>query len=383
MGKIRLTRKIQLTLLGDVDERKSNYSKLFHWNDLAFRAANQVLSHLYFQSKQAEFSYLSQAARFLLIDENISHENIRDERVRSAIDMGAVALLNTSQQNSTYRILSEKYKGKLPSDIFNNINSIVSRNFNSERELYYAGERSLRSYKKGLPIPFSERSIKDLALNDAGTEYVFTLFGIRFQTYFGKDASQNKTKFDLSENGGIKLCNSSIQLVGKKIFLLAVFEEQSEMVAGKNEMHAELGIHCAILATFANRTFAVGEKEELLHEQKAINLSLTRAKESVKYKRGGRGQRHKAKDVQQIKERLHNYWRTKMHVYSKRLIDLCVANGCSKLTLVSLNTTGPSGKLVEHSKDGNKTLLPNWTYHGLSEKLIYKCNKVGIEVVFE
>lgn len=381
MKKIRLTRKVQLSLLGTPKERQDNYTKLFQWNTLVYRAANQVASHLFFQSKQSEFSYLSNSARLILLDENIPITDISNVDIRESLNKDAIALLNTSRQNSTYKILSEKYKGKLPSDIFNNINSNVTRIFNSESEFYYNGERSLRSYKKGLPIPFSIRSIKDLRRPETDNEYTFTLFGIPFQTFFGKDSSKNREKFDLAVQGHIKMCSSSLQIIGKKIYLLAVFETHAEQIDGDGQMTAELAEDCVIRAKFKDRVYTIGTKEQFTYQINAINLARTRAKAKAASTSGGKGKKYKLSAIELARKKSNNFWNTKMHAYSKELIDLCSANRCSYIILIQPAQVDTQADSVTESDRSAKGLLPNWSFHGLREKIEYKCNKLGIKVV--
>lgn len=381
MKKIRLTRKVQLSLLGTPKERQDNYTKLFQWNTLVYRAANQVASHLFFQSKQSEFSYLSNSARLILLDEKIPITDVSNVDMRELLTKDAVALLNTSRQNSTYKILSEKYKGKLPSDIFNNINSNVTRIFNAESEFYYNGERSLRSYKKGLPIPFSIGSIKGLRRSETGNEYTFTLFGIPFQTFFGKDSSKNREKFDLVIQGHIKMCSSSLQIIGKKIYLLAVFETHAEQIDGDGQMAAELAEECVIRAKFKDRVYTIGSREEFTYQMNAINLAKARAKAKAASTRGGRGKKHKLGAIEEARKKSNNFWNTKMHAYSKELIDLCSANRCSCIVLLQPAQVYTQADSTAEGDNSTKRLLPNWSFHGLREKIEYKSNRLGIKVV--
>ncbi|MGV4459920.1 hypothetical protein ACQ1Q5_00125 [Ornithobacterium rhinotracheale] len=111
--------------------------------------------------------------------------------------------------------MSELYKGQIPTNILNSVNSLVISTYSKERKEYYKGTKSLRNYKKGMPIPFGSSQIKNLKENDGN--YEFDLFGIKFKTYFGRDLSGNKSFFDKALIGKYKLCDSSIQIENKKI----------------------------------------------------------------------------------------------------------------------------------------------------------------------
>ena len=65
---------------------------------------------------------------------------------------------------------------------------------------------------------------------------------------------------------------------------------------------------------------------------------------------------------------------TKLHTYSRLLIDFAVKNRCSTINLI--NQT-----LKEKDAVKNPFLLRNWGYYGLKQKLAYKANLFGIKIV--
>ena len=70
-----------------------------------------------------------------------------------------------------------------------------------------------------------------------------------------------------------------------------------------------------------------------------------------------------------------NYINTKIHQYSRMLIDLTVKNRCGNLILKDT----PQGNEIKE----NKFLLRNWSYHGLIDKIKYKCAKYGVNLIIE
>jgi len=63
-------------------------------------------------------------------------------------------------------------------------------------------------------------------------------------------------------------------------------------------------------------------------------------------------------------------------MYSRRLIDICVKSGAGTLLLVN------QSNIEEVAKD-DEFLLRNWSYFGLIEKIRYKANMAGVNVIIE
>ena len=83
----------------------------------------------------------------------------------------------------------------------NNAKPLVTKGFNTDmKEVYKKGwTRSLRSYKRNQPIYFGADEMKDFRLaehaDDKGNTYTdlfFTLHGMPFRSFFGRDASGNR-----------------------------------------------------------------------------------------------------------------------------------------------------------------------------------------------
>src|SRR5699024_4219192 len=116
------------------------------FDETCCRAANYVATHAYFIENTSEFFYIHDDVKLKIKD----RENDPD------------GILNTSLVNTTYRLLSSKYKGEIPASILTQINSNVRKNFSAERKDYFTGKKSLRSYKRGMPIPISKKDIRNI-----------------------------------------------------------------------------------------------------------------------------------------------------------------------------------------------------------------------------
>lgn len=377
---VTITRKIRLNINEAGEAIKDAYKTLYDWNEKIFRAANLAATHMYFQEKQSEFFYLTDETKLLLSDATIPISKIKSDKMRQLISDGAIRAFNTSKQNTTYRVLSDKFKGEIPSDIFNNLNAQLSQTFNSERKEYFSGKRSLRTYRRDMPMPFSARKIKNIQLTEDGKNYQFTLFGINFKTYFGRDLSGNKVIFDRGLKGEYKLCNSSIKLDGKKILLLAVFQfEPENFFLDKDKvLKAELSIDVPIKITIGGKEkqYHIGNKDEFLYRRMQIQEGLRRAQIASRFNKGGKGRKKKMSAIGRYHLAEKNYVTTRIHQYTAKLIDLCIKSGCGTLNLVNQEEKENEAKEV-----GNELLLRNWSYFGMKEKIKYKCNKAGIELI--
>lgn len=362
---ITITRKIQLNVNEpDAAIRKSHYEKLRHWNFIVFKAANLISSHHFLQEELKQFFYLTEEAQRKIAD----------------ISKDEAGLLTTSRTNSTYQVLSKLFKGEVPMNIMTSINSTIVKTFNKERGEYFSGTRSLRSYRKEIPIPFGSAHIRNLVKQDDGN-YVFDLFGIPFKTYFGKDLSGNEIILDraVTADADYKLCDSSLQFSGKKLFWLAVFQFEKDNIEldKERELRASLSVETPIEISIGNKQYRIGNKDEYLYRRLAIQGALRRTQTGARYNRGGKGRKVKLQATDHFKLLEKNYITTRIHQYTAKLIDFCIKLKCGKLVLVNQE------QKEEEAKADQEFLLRNWTYYGMKEKLEYKCRKAGIELVVE
>ena len=122
---IILTRKIQVYVDCDDKARKDGYYKqLYEWQFLAFQAANLIFTNLYVQDRVKDLIYFTDEVKVKLADRAKDAEGI----------------LNTSRMNTTYRVLSSKLLGKMPSEIFSNLNNSLTSVYNTERSVLERGE---------------------------------------------------------------------------------------------------------------------------------------------------------------------------------------------------------------------------------------------------
>ena len=360
---IVLTRRIQLLINSrDKEVIKESYQKLYDWRYACYRAANYIFTHLYLQEQLKELFYLTDGAKVKLADMNKDADGI----------------LNVSKMTTTYQVLSRKFKGEVPIAIMSSLNMTLFRYFNNERQAYLKGERSLRNYKKDIPIPLAGKDLRNLQLAQDERNVTFTLFGVPLRTYLGGDFSDKKVLLQKMMAGEVKLCSGSIQLKDNKIYFLAAFRIKKEKHPLDETIIAEanLSIDYPVTVTVAKSHYTIGNKEEFLYRRLAIQSARLRVAKGITYNSGGKGRAKKLRVLERYEETEKNYVSNRLHVYSRKLIDLCIRHGAGTLLLA-----GQQEKEEIAKEDG--FLLRNWSYYELKEKIMYKAEKAGITVIVE
>jgi IS605 OrfB family transposase len=360
---IILTRRIQLLVNSkDKEVIKESYQKLYDWRYACFRAANYIFTHLYLQEQIKDLFYLEEDIRVKLVD-------------RAKNESGIFKL---SRMGTIYQVLSKNFKGEVPMAILSNLNTVLFKNFNNERLSYLKGERTLRNYKREIPIPFAGKEVRNWQVTEDERNYTCTLFGIPFRTYLGRDFSDKKVLLDKMMAGVIPFCSGSIQLKDNKIFLLAAFRLEKEKHSLNDSVIAEasLSIDYPVTVTIGKSHYNIGSKDEFLYRRLAIQAAKRRVAKAVSYNRGGKGRGKKLKALDRFAEVEKNYVTNRLHLYSRKLIDICTRHGAGTLILA-----GQQDKQEAAKEDG--FLLRNWSYYELKEKISYKARKAGITIIEE
>lgn len=367
MKNVVITRKIQLNFnVADKAELKACYKTIYEWQRICHRAANWVSTHQYLQKEIQNIHYLTEGEKVKL----------------SSIDKDEDGILTTSSQNTTYQVLSRAFKGEAPMGMLAALNSVVTQTVKQELQDVRYGKRALRTYRDTIPMPFQASHLRNWTKLEDGN-YRFELFGLNFKTYFGRDLSGNELIVDSMLAGQYKFCDSSIQLKGNKMFLLAVISMPPTPVKldAARLCEATLSADYPIIAAIGKKTLHVGTAEEYLHRRIQIQRSLQRLQAASRYNAGGKGRTKKLAAIERFHDLEKNYVTTKAHQYSARLVEYCVKHKCG--TLVLKKQTEKEQEAKEEFEQGEPFLLRNWGYFGLKDKIAYKCRKFGIELIVE
>lgn len=358
-----LTRKIQLLIDSDDKEFiKQAKDKLYNWQWICFRAANMIMSHHFVQEQVKDFIYLTEEVKLKIADHK-KQEN---------------GMLKSSRQNTTYRLLSNHFKGQIPTNILSNLNHTLLSYFNREKDAYWKGEKSLRNYKRNIPLPFGAEVLYGLNYTADQRDFSFKLFQLPFRTYLGRDKSDKKIILERIKNGTLKLRASHIQLDKGKVFLLAAVAIEKEVRELDPTVIAEasLSIEHPIIVKIGNHEHTIGSKEEFLHRRLAIQSAIHRLKKATPFNRAGHGRKRKMKSLEDYQHLEKKYVEHKLHVYSRMLIDYCIKHSAATLLLVNQQEK-------EEIAKADPFLLQHWSYYSLKEKISYKSEKAGIQLIVE
>ena len=358
---ITITRRVKIYVAETEPQLKKDFiHTIYQWRDAVRKAANMVVAHKFCQQQIKDFVYLK--------------DDIKEKfYVKDILKEGK----GMSEQNTTYRVLSDMLKGIVPADVYSNLNQSVANTFKETYSDILKGKASLRSYKNNIQIPFSGKLLYNLKWNEEDKRYYLTLFGIPFALSLGRDRSNNKVIIERCLSGQYKFCGSSIMIddKDKNLYLYMVVQmpqEQHELDAEK-KCYAILSVDNPIVAQIdgCSWTYNIGTAEEFTYRRRQIQEALKRAQVNAKYSAGGKGRKKKCQAIDRYENLERNYVHTKMHEYSRRLVDYAVKNNCGTIHLLADKEQSEKDKEEE-------ILLRNWSYHGLKDMIQYKCDKAGI-----
>lgn len=373
-----ITRKIEIFICeSDKELRKYYYERLHKLRDMARDAANAATAHLFMLDNQ--IPYL-------------------DEESKNNIKYLGTKGTESSKQNVAYCVMSKLFKDELDgsSDMFSNLAQIVRKNYQEDRK-QGMWHRSLRSYKSNLPIPFQRKSFYDFGFRDyengEGKQCngcFFTLSKIPFQMKFGRDRSGNRLIVERVLSGEYKMATSSIVCDGNKIFLLLCVDIPKKEVKldDKKVLYAFLGVFNPIVCTTeinayreedsGYKVFKVGTEEEFNYRRRQIQEAVKRCQINNRYSVGGKGRKRKCQAIERWHDKEKNYVDTKLHTYSRMLIDYAIKYKCS--TIILMNQTHREEKAKQENSEGDNFMLRNWSYYGLKQKIEYKAKMFGITI---
>lgn len=366
MANITITRRVKIFVAEqDAQLKKEFIHTIYSWRDAVRKAANMVVAHKFCQQNIKDFVYLK--------------DEIKDKfYVKDILKEGK----GMSEQNTTYRVLSDMLKGTgVRSDMITCLNQAIANTFKETYSDIWRGKASVRSYKNNIQMPFSGKNL-NMAWNEEDKRYYFTLFGIPFGVSLGRDRSNNKVIIERCLSGEYKFCGSSIMIDDNaKCFYLYMTIQlpQEENNLDKDKVcYAILSVANPIVAQIDDSkwTYEIGTMEEFMYRRRQIQEALKRAQINAKYSGGGKGRKRKCQAIERFTNKEEDYVRTKMHEYSRRLVDYAVKNGCGVIRLCNNDEQSEKDK-------SDELLLRNWSYHGLREMIAYKCKKAGIELSYD
>ena len=414
-----ITRKIEVCINeDDKNLRKEYFDKLFINRRIAVEVANMASSHLF--ALDSPMPYLSEEDK-----DTITYIGCKGKEA--------------TKKNAPYVVASKTFKGKgADMSMISCVIQNVQKMYQSEFKELFTHKRSLRTYKENMPLPFKAdrfSAMRFIEVEQQDKKYkdcIFTLMGIPFKMFFGKDRSGNRvivqrildqqlfdqTNGELGKETGYKMCTSSIQFSMKdgkegskkmKMFLLLCVDipKKDVKLNPKKTLFAVLGVNTPILYT-TNKVAAekyleyvstltaedsgvlppdlydefkgtIGTREEFLYRRRQIQELVRRCQIHNRYTRGGKGRKRKCKAINHWHRAECNFIGTKLHTYSHLLVKAAIDNECGTIKL--LNQKKREKTAQKNAEKGSTFVLRNWSYFGLKEKIKYKAALFGIKFI--
>lgn len=262
--------------------------------------------------------------------------------------------------------------------------------FKRNKKKILKGEESIISYKKNGAFPIRASQIKHLERINK-KKYCAKL-SILASAKAKELGVQTQLKVILEAGGGAnaimdRVIDETYELVDSKIgyrkqknefYLLMSYKlEKQEIYLNQNRvMGIDLGINNPATISINDILYStkfVGSKDEIINFENQLRTKKKRLQQSRKWAgKGstGHGVKTRIKPLENLKSKISNYKSTKNHVWSKYIVDYAVLNGVSLIQMEDLSGIN----------EGNK-FLKRWTYYDLQQKITYKAEEYGIEVI--
>jgi putative transposase len=366
-------------------------------NEDVFQAANHIVNHQYFNEL---YNQRMVASEFRHVDNQIKETKkalkmtfdrdkadiledklsiLKKERYR-IVDNQEIAFKETfgvGQQHTTYDVVKELYP-EMSSSVLGALNYRIFKDFKRDLFKVKIGERSLSTYRKGMPIPFMVNTLR-FSIDERGRYVLKWINKIKFFLHFGSDKSNNEIIIRQIIEGVYKAGISAIQIKDDKVFLLLSVDIPNKNPIGLNPdiaVGVDLGItipaYCAL--SVGKSREALGHSNDFLRVRLQMQNRRKRLHKSMKLSQGGKGKNKKLKVLEKIKECEKNFVKTYNHNISKKVVEFAEKNGAGTIKLELLTGIGQ----IER----NKPMLRNWSFFELQTMIKYKAERAGIRVVY-
>lgn len=399
-----ITRKIELWIAEDDKEKRiAIRNTLRELNNNIFRAANLIVNNQLY-NRFSESRFVSKNNVLIDLDFEIrksygKHVKEKDpdlkkilkneldklKKQKSETQDVAYKKYGQSKQNVTYQITSRNFSD-IPANIVTCLNSQVYSNLFNKNEWneVMRGERTVRNYKKGMPIPFQfsrANSKPRLYKNEKGV-FLDWFYNINFEIRFGRDKSNNKSIVDKIFSNQYTLSDSSIQIVDKKFFLLLCINLPSTKVERdiKLSVGVDLGLavpaYCALSEGYAR--LSIGSANDFLRVRKQFQSRKRILQKSLTLTKGGKGRKKKLSALEKYSDSERNFVRTYNHTVAKRIIEFAIKYNAG---VVKMEFLEGYGKDENGKSNKGDFVLRNWSYFELQTLIKEKATRENIQVL--
>lgn len=274
-------------------------------------------------------------------------------------------------------------------------NAFVMKKWNTDKKDILNYRKSVASFKLNMPIYLKNTSYK-IFQGSNGYEIDCAMFNKyqelkRLTFTIDKLDGNKKTTLNKILSGVYK--KGSMQIVknnrGKWCLLISFsFEADKKELDLSRIVGIDVGITNALTMQIWDNKLeewdrlswkdCVLDGKELIHYRQKIQARRIALLKNSKIAgentgKAGHGRKKRIEAINHMSEKVKNFRDTLNHKYSKYVIDFAIKNNCGVIQMEDL-----SG----YSEGTFETLLKNWSYHDLQNKVKYKAEEKGILVNF-
>ena len=360
------TIKLKINVVGE--DRKESWKRVRQISNDGWKAANWIASGQYLNDQLIRRIY---ARRKIDAKEN--------KDAVEKVEKEFKEFFGTKRQATTEKDVKEAYPD-LPSCVTNPLNQVVVASYNKEKGDMLSGNRSLRSYRKGMPVTVTKKSI-EFSKDDNDKHFIKWKLGrneaVNFNIYYGKDKANNRLSIADIITGELDYSAPQIQLKDRDLFLLLPVKDPEQELKLNPELSLGVDLGIAVPAYIAlskgPQKRAVGFKDDFLRMRLQMQNRRRHLQRSLKFAGGGKGRQKKLKALERIKDKERNFARMYNHFLSREIVDFTIKNKAGVIKLEMLEGFG--------KEEQQAFVLRNWSYFELQTMIQYKAKRVGIVVV--
>jgi IS605 OrfB family transposase len=363
------TRTIKLKLSVVSENKAASWQRLRQISNDAWRAANWIASGQLFNDQLIRRIY---ARRKINAKE--------DKQAVEKVEQEFKEFFGTKLQATTERDIKEAFPS-LPPCVTNPLNRVVIQCYNKEKRQMLSGNRSLRTYSRGMPIQTTRAAIEFYKNDENKSHSVRWKLGqkesINFSIYYGRDRANHQQTVSRIMEGDLDYCAPQIQLRNKDLLLLLPYKDSQQNIELNLELSVgvNLGVRYPAYVALSNgwQKKAIGSKDDFLKIRTQMHVRHRRLQRSLKATKGGKGRQKKLKPLNTLERKERNFARQYNHFVSKEVVNFALQHRAGLIKLAMLEGFGQDEQHV--------LVLRNWPYFELQNFIKYKAAIMGIKVV--
>jgi len=364
------TIRLKINPAGDKDARIAAWKRIRQICDDGWRAANWIATGQLLNDQLIRRIYARRK-----IDS-------RDLAATSAVEQeffNKAGFFQTKRQATTERDIKEAFPN-LPPSVTNPLNQVVVASYNKEKKQLLMGQRSLRSYKQGMPVTVTQNSIAFSPGEKTDTVAWTIQRGeeIKFEIYYGRDKANFRHSVKRIIEGALKYSAPQIQYKDRDLFLLLPVQEPKKDTQLDPQVSVGVDLGLSIPACISTNNgpakMSIGSADDFLNARRQYQARYRRLQRSLEMVKSGHGRSRKLKALDRLKEKEANFARMYNHFISKKIVDFSIKFNASRIKLELLD-----GFSQEHQ---GSFVLRNWSYFQLQELIKQKAVRENIEVVY-